>query len=429
MDQTVVPQRYCLYARKSSESDEKQALSIDAQIREMLEVAQRENIQVTEIRKESHSAKDSGQRPVYNKLIEDLQNGTFNAILTWAPDRLSRNAGDLGKLVDLMDQKVLIEIKTYNQRFTNSPNEKFLLMILCSQAKLENDNKSLNVKRGLRMKCELGLCPGPAPIGYLNSTNVNEKGVVYLDPDRAPVVKTMFEKIAYDGWSGRKLYNWITYDIKFKTRKDRHTTLSNLYLLLRNPFYYGMLEYPRNSGKWYQGKQNPIITKELFDQVQAKLTVSSERSESKEFAFTKMMRCGLCGSGITAEEKFKRPKNGKVHRYVYYGCTRFNDKYCKCGYIREEELIRQLQEIIDQLSLDEIGMKEQIRDEIARYNHFHTNILGKNYVKPQIKEIDIKNYAKYILQSGRNEERREVLSYLRSSLILKNKCLSIKLNT
>ncbi|MBU2100135.1 recombinase family protein, partial [Candidatus Micrarchaeota archaeon] len=119
--------KYCLYARKSTESEERQVLSIDSQVKEMLQIAERENLEIVEIRRESHSAKDSAQRPIFNELIEDIRKEKFNGILTWAPDRLSRNAGDLGTLVDLMDQGGLIEIRTYGQVFKNSPNEKFLL--------------------------------------------------------------------------------------------------------------------------------------------------------------------------------------------------------------------------------------------------------------------------------------------------------------
>ena len=107
----------------------------------MMAVAKRDGLDIVEIRRESHSAKDSGQRPVFSQLLTDIRSCMFTGIVTWAPDRLSRNAGDLGSLVDLMDQGVLKEIRTTGQKFTNSPNEKFLLMILCSQAKLENDNR------------------------------------------------------------------------------------------------------------------------------------------------------------------------------------------------------------------------------------------------------------------------------------------------
>lgn len=149
--------KYCLYARKSTEQDEKQALSIDSQINEMRQIGERLGLHIVEVKKESHSAKASGKRPVFAEMIKELSEGKYNGVLTWAPDRLSRNAGDLGSLVDLMDQGKLLHIQTYGQKFSNSPNEKFLLMILCSQAKLENDNKSINIKRGMRARCEQGL--------------------------------------------------------------------------------------------------------------------------------------------------------------------------------------------------------------------------------------------------------------------------------
>ncbi|NQU77373.1 recombinase family protein, partial [Candidatus Falkowbacteria bacterium] len=195
--QTPIPVHYCLYARKSSESDELQALSIDSQIKEMIEMAQAENVKVTEIRRESHSAKDSGQRPVFNQLLIDIQQGKFNGILCWAPDRLSRNAGDLGRMVDLMDQGKLKEIRTHGQKFTNNPNEKFLLMILGSQAKLENDHKGINVKRGLRAKCERGWRPGCSPLGYLHDKYADKGDKrILIDLKRAPNIKNMIEKVA-----------------------------------------------------------------------------------------------------------------------------------------------------------------------------------------------------------------------------------------
>ena len=118
------PLKYCLYARKSSESDERQAMSIDSQLAEMRAMAQLQGLNVVCELQESHSAKDSGQRPIYNKLLNGLRTDEYNAVLTWAPDRLSRNAGDLGSIVDLMDQGKLLHIRTYSQTFTNNPNEK-----------------------------------------------------------------------------------------------------------------------------------------------------------------------------------------------------------------------------------------------------------------------------------------------------------------
>jgi DNA invertase Pin-like site-specific DNA recombinase len=322
--------KYCLYARKSTESDERQALSIDSQVKEMLAIADKENLDIVDIRRESHSAKESGQRPVFKEILSDIRTGRYSGILTWAPDRLSRNAGDLGSVVDLMDEKKLLEIRTYGQHFKNSPNEKFLLMILCSQAKLENDNKSINVKRGLRTRVEMGLWPAPPPTGYLKEKRMDRKCETLIDPDRAPVIKQMFEKVAYEKWSGRKVYNWLKFDLNFKTPYgNKNLTLSNIYLLLQNPFYYGVFEYPKKSGNWYNGKHQPIINKELYDLVQTQVKSQILRTqEPKEFAFTKLMTCGLCGSGICADEKFKKLKDGSINRHVYYGCTKSkNPKY------------------------------------------------------------------------------------------------------
>jgi len=417
--------KYVLYARKSTESEERQVLSIDSQVKEMLELAEREKLDIVEIRRESHSAKESGQRPVYKEILEDVRRGRFNGILTWAPDRLSRNAGDLGSIVDLMDQQLLMEIRTYGQQFKNSPNEKFLLMILCSQAKLENDNKSVNVKRGLRTRVEMGLWPGPAPTGYMKEKRMDRKCETLLDPERAPIIKKMFEKVAYEHWSGRKIYNWLKFDLNLRTAAGKkHLSLGNIYKILDNTFYYGVFEYPRKSGNWYTGKHEPIVTKELFDLVQSQIKSNVLRIENKEFAFIKMMTCGLCGSGISADEKFKKLKNGSVARYVYYGCTKARGVDCKCGYTEEKEILKQFNELIEKINLNEIEVKEKIKVDVEKFTKLQKFLLGTKE-KIYIPSIDIRGYAKYVLKEGSDIEKRELLSCLKSKILLSNKKISL----
>lgn len=418
--------RYVLYARKSTESEERQILSIDSQVKEMLQIAERDGLEIGEIRRESHSAKATGQRPVFNEIINDIRLGKFNGILTWAPDRLSRNAGDLGKLVDLMDEKTLIEIRTFGQRFTDSPNEKFLLMILGSQAKLENDNRATNVKRGLRTRCEMGLRPGVAPTGYLNEKHIDRKCHAIVDPERAPIIKQMFERVANDRWSGRKLYHWLKFEINFKSRGNKNLSLSNIYIILQNHFYYGVFEYPEKSGMWYHGKHEPLISKDLFDKVQEQLKRDHiVRSEIREYAFTKLITCGHCGSGVTAEEKYKKLKDGTINRYVYYGCTRSRNLHCKGGYIREEELIDQLIKIMDQIDINEIGMKHKFEEEVARLTKFQKSFFGEAHIKKQ-KDIDLRSYAKYLLKEGSVIEKRELLACMKSRFAMTQKVLTLQ---
>jgi site-specific DNA recombinase len=423
---TLEKMKYVLYARKSTESDERQALSIDSQVKEMLQIAERENLEIMDIRREAHSAKDSGQRPIFKELLNDIRQEKFNAIITWAPDRLSRNAGDLGSVVDLMDEKKLVGIRTYGQTFSNSPNEKFLLMILCSQAKLENDNRGINVKRGLRARCELGLWPTMPPTGYLKEKRLDRKNECYPDPERETVIKQIFEKVAYEKWSGRKLYHWLKFDLNFRTAAGKkHLSLGNIYRILENTFYYGAFEYPRESGIWYQGKHKPIITKELFDLVQDQIKNSQlVRKENIEFAFTKIMKCGLCGSGVSATEKFKKQKNGPPKRHVYYGCTKARDKNCKCGYINETELIEKLQNLTDELDLKKTPMQNKIKAEIRRFKKFQGMVTGKSHAI-EVEDVDVQNYAKFLLKEGDDQEKRELLSCLRGEIQLREKTIRL----
>lgn len=416
------PVKYLLYARKSTESDEKQALSIDSQVKEMLAIAEREGLEVVEIRRESHSAKDSGQRPVFKEILEDIRRERFNGIIVWHPDRLSRNAGDLGSLVDLMDQHLLHEIRTYGQIFTNTPSEKFLLMILCSQAKLENDNKSINVKRGLRTRVEMGLWPSNAPTGYIKEKRTDRKCESLIDPERAPVIKKIFEKVAYERWSGRKIYNWLKHDLNFRVLPSKkHLSLGNIYRVLENHFYYGVFEYPRNSGNWYQGKHEPIITKELFDLVQEQVKGNQLKTrEEREFAFTRIMTCGLCGSGISACEKYKKLKGGGVNLHVYYGCTKARDKHCTCGYMNETDLIKQLQKLIDNVDLNETSIKKKVEAEVVRYKKFHRSLLGEGS-DMAVNDIDVKAYVKFLLKDGTLKEKRDILTHLQTKIMLANK--------
>jgi hypothetical protein len=362
-------------------------------------------------------------------MIGGIKEGKFSGILAWHPDRLSRNAGDLGSIVDLLDQKRLIEIRTYSQRFTNNPNEKFLLMILGSQAKLENDNKSINVKRGLKTRCEMGLWPSVAPTGYLNSKNVDQKCQVFPDPQRAPIIKEMFMKVARDGWSGRKVYRWLK-EINFLSRKGKPLSLSNIYNLFNTPFYYGVYEYPRGSGRWYQGKHQPIITKDIFDQARLNLRVERKTREgNREFAFTKMMVCGSCGSGISAQEKYKKLKDGTIAKYIYYGCTRNKDINCGEKYIEEKELISQLTGIIDRIDLDHSGIKKKLEVEIERHKKFYSNIMGgKNEEEYSVKDVDIRNYTKYLLRDGSIFDKRELLSLLKNNFCITNKTVVLQDN-
>lgn len=423
---------YCLYARKSSEDDERQAMSIDSQIKEMADLAQKEGVIIKEIRRESHSAKASGQRPVFKSLIEDIRSGEFNGILTWAPDRLSRNAGDLGMLVDLMDQGKLIQIKTFSQNFSNNPNEKFLLMILCSQAKLENDQKGINVKRGIRAKCEMGWRPGMPPLGYFNRTFNGVKDI-QVDPERGYVITEMFER-AKRGESGRKIKKWIE-EIKFTNRSETHVSLSQVYLMLNNHFYYGMFEYPINSGNWYKGSHKPLISKETFDEVRKQLVIPFKKTKwgSKQFTFKELFLCASCGASIIGEDKFRKRKILDPVYHIYYHCTKRKDETCPEPYLTEEKLIKSLNQYIHFLFMiqpQKIRYTERLKMSIEKYKEVRETILLTQDINPDEKQVDFRDYAKHIFKNGTIEEKREIVKAVSGSemLFIHNENITSKIN-
>ena len=136
------------------------------------------------------------------------------------------------------------------------------------------------------------------------------------------------------------------------------------------------------------------------------------------------MSCGLCDSGICADEKFKKLKDGSVNRHVYYGCTKSKDKNCQCGYINEIELIEQFEKLLDRISINEIGMRDKIKYEVERIKKFQQSVLNIEQ-QIQIKDVDIRNYAKFILKDGTIEEKRELLACFKSKIILKDKIVSL----
>jgi hypothetical protein len=129
----------------------------------------------------------------------------------------------------------------------------------------------------------MGWRPCMPPLGYYNRAFGGIKDRV-IDPLRGPILKEMFFRAAYLGESGRKLKKWLD-SINFKTRTGKLAQVSLILAMLKNPFYYGEFEYPMESGKWYKGFHEVLITKEIFDRVAAgRIGSRNVKYGAKEFA-------------------------------------------------------------------------------------------------------------------------------------------------
>lgn len=136
----------------------------------------------------------------------------------------------------------------------------------------------------------------------------------------------------------------------------------------------------------------------------------------------------MLGSGITAEEKFKKLKDGSVNRHIYYKCTKVRDGNCKNEPISEVDLIKQFEKLVDTIDLNEIGMKDKIKIEVERFKKFQKMLLGQTD-KIEIQDIDLRNFAKFTLKEGKNTEKRDLLECLRSKIILKNKKIETEITS
>jgi len=425
--------KYSLYARKSTESDERQALSIDSQIREMKQIASKENLFIVKTYEEKHSAKLSRSRPGFIELLSDIEKELINSIIVWSPDRLSRNAGDLGDLVDLMDLGKLFEIRTYNQTFSNNPNHKFLLMILCSQAKLENDNRAINISRGIRNKYSLGWLPRPAPIGYLN-LKVGNEATIILDRKKAFYVRQIFERVGLRNSKVKNLRKWIN-TTPLITSGGKPLSKSTIYKILRNPFYYGKLKY---KDELLEGKQPHIIEKELFDIVQGKLRPfrNTDWNHRSQVSIARFITCGGCGDAVIEWHKKRRLESGGYRLHVYFRCSKFKNPSCHQPSIGYFHFMKQLIILLENLDISKIDFPPHTQKEILDYslvnaistqnpNDIILLLRSQNQIFSEVNEKTIKAYLHFAILYKEVQEKVELLEIFKINFILKHRVLSI----
>ena len=328
-----------LYARKSTDVEDKQVLSIDAQLSELREFAAREGLNLVEELIEKQPAKSPG-RPVFDAMLERIEAGEANGILAWHPDRLARNSIDGGRIIYLLDTGKIKALKFPTFRFEPDPQGKFMLNIMFGQSKYYVDSLSENTKRGLREKIRRGEYPGHAPLGYLNDYRTKK---IILDRERAPIIKEVFEMYATGEANYDDLRNFFwTHGIR--TKSGKFLVRKHIWQILSNPFYYGHF---RHCGEVYEGRHEPIISKRLFDSVQGVMQGrwkwSPHETVRKLKPYMRLLRCGECGGAITAEIQ-------KGH--TYYRCSKkFKLRPCTQPYVREEVLDAEITALLKPFSL------------------------------------------------------------------------------
>lgn len=336
--------KYIAYCRKSTDENNRQVLSIDAQIQELKEFALREKLHISEFISESKTAKEPG-REKFELVLKKIEKCEADGILSWHPDRLARNSIDGGKVIYLLDTGKLRDLKFPVFWFDNTPQGKFMLSIAFGQSKYYIDNLSENVKRGFRQKLRNGVYPGKAPLGYLNDRNTHQ---IVVDEEKSLVIKRGFELFSVER-SFSKISRFF-FDNGIKSKFGKPLDVTQIKNLLSNRFYRGVFVF---NGELHKGNHKTFISQELFDLVQDKIkSYEKPRRNGLKFVFRGLEKCGDCGGAITAEVHNKfYPYTNRKASYVYYHCTNKTGECSQDAFLREEEFEKQLRQAISRVAL------------------------------------------------------------------------------
>ena len=350
----MIKPKYFLYARKSTEDDDKQIMSIEAQLFELREFARKENLEILSEFQESKSAKTPG-RTVFGEMMAKIEEIGDVGVLAWHPDRLARNSVDGGRVIYAVDTSKIVSLRFPTFWFEPTPQGLFMLQVAFGQSKYYSDNLSENVKRGVRQKLRRGEWLNLAPLGYVNNPRTRN-----IEPDevKARAIKKAFEEYKTGNHTYVSLAQFLA-DLDVTTRSGKPLAKVSVKKLLTNRAYLGFVKY---GDEWFDGNFAPLISPQLFADVQ-KVLQSRERPRKRkvkhDFPFTGLFRCGECASMISAQWTTNRHGT----KYRYYRCSKKSGR-CGQSYLQEKDLVSQLKARLQTISLPDsytAWMLEQVR--------------------------------------------------------------------
>ncbi len=357
------PLRYVIYLRKSSEGQDAQAQSIPDQFAACQQMVLREGLVVVGKHiEESASAWSSNNRPKFNQMLKDITNGKYDGIISYHPDRLSRNMLESGMVMDMLDSDIIKDLKFPTLHFTNDSNGKLLLNILFAMAKNYTDHQSEVVQRGIDSNLEKGKSSGVHKWGYIRD---EVTGYYEPDPDTFAHIKHSWD-MRVDGKTLDEVVDyWKLHDVhritkitrKNKTQRkislDNKQTASTLF---HDPFYFGVLVQAgqevdlRTITPGFQ----PMVDEETYNLVQdagqerARVRLSTDKKRATFYPLRGMVRCGECGGPMYVGPY----KSGGGNRYLGYRC---DNKQCEreTKTVRAKYIFDPLYEVLSKLKLTE----------------------------------------------------------------------------
>ena len=440
--------RYVLYARKSTEDEDRQVRSIPDQIRDCEKLAEAKGLHIVAKLEETKSAKVSKQRKIFDQMIADIEAGKYDAILSWAPDRLCRNLLEGGKLIDLVDEGKLQDLRFPTFHFTNDASGKLTLGVLFSISKHFSDDLSRKVGRGIRGNLLEGKSAGTPKWGYdrgddgLYVPNQFFEAIQqawYLRGDGATIDEI---KDYLDSQNYHRLTK-LTPDKKARGKKIREIrpNKSTVATMFHDPFYYGLLVQANQTidlrtlpGYDFQ----PMIDEELYNKVQALgYRRTRDTSNKKRAAFYPLygfVYCAVCNSDrhmVVGKNKSGSGKYVLSYRCDNPDCTRkpkslranhvFNSLYEKLANFKlsDEAYERYSKKIGDTTEAKIIKIREEVRSLNGVLTHKNRELKDRALAIPTMEQGSVARKT--------NEEKVEELAREVADLDIKIKGLTAKI--
>lgn len=270
-----------IYIRVSTDYQAEEGYSIDAQKEQLSAYCVSKGIKKYEFYIDGGWSGSNIDRPEMQRLIKDVNNDKISHVIVYKLDRLSRSQKDTLYLIeDVFNTHDVTFVSISETMDTSTPMGRLMLGILSAFAQLERENIRLRTRMGMKERVKSGLWMGGGriPFGYDYD---KENGILVPNKD-AEKVKQVY-KLYIEGKSPQEIANLLglKYDklaIQILTRKSN----------------YGIIEY---NGEEYQGKHEPIISKETYDlAMKCMLDRSQVRVNTSEYLLTGLIYCGKCGA-------------------------------------------------------------------------------------------------------------------------------------
>ena len=304
-----------IYARYSSDSQREE--SIEGQLRECTEYAERNGITVLRSYIDRALSARTADRPEFQNMIKDSEQKLFDVVLIWKLDRFSRDRYDSAHYKRIL-KKNGVKVISVKENISDGPEGIILESMLEGYAEYYSAELSEKIHRGQKENALKGRNNGGGiPLGYLLG---NEQKLV-LDPVTAPIVREIFQRYA-DG----EIVRTIVEDFNrrgLKTKKGKAFKIGGVSLILKNRKYIGEYQY----GSVIIPKGIPeIIDDDLFDRVQRRMAFNkkapAKAKATEEYLLTTKLFCGTCERLMAGESGTSSTKGVKHHYYKCGGAKR-----------------------------------------------------------------------------------------------------------